>query len=132
LIYINAKKLLGLYPVSPFALSTLAFPMSAPAILEPRDHSRNRNDRLLFGNLHTNLEPDRFLSAFLFLSTSLPHFYRLAGKCIPWLTAFFPTLLLIVLYLVTRKLRSSTKSVEVTHRAMAEAKNLPLREDTEK
>jgi hypothetical protein len=83
LIYINAKKLLGLYPVSPFALSTLAFPMSAPAILEPRDHSRNRNDRLLFGNLHTNLEPDRFLSAFLFLSTSLTPWATIATLRMP-------------------------------------------------
>jgi len=47
-----------------------------------------------------------------------------------WLGPFL--LLIIVLYMVIRKLRSSTKPIEVTQGAMAEAKNLLLREDAEK
>jgi len=47
-----------------------------------------------------------------------------------WMGPFL--LLIIVLYLVIRKLRSSTKPIEVTQGAMAEAKDLLLREDAEK
>ena len=47
-----------------------------------------------------------------------------------WLGPFL--LLIIVLYLVIRKLRSSATPLEVNQGAMAEAKNLLLREDAEK
>jgi len=47
-----------------------------------------------------------------------------------WLGPFL--LLIIVLFLVIRKLRSSTRPLEVNQGAMAEARNLLLREDAEK
>ena len=47
-----------------------------------------------------------------------------------WLGPFF--LLIIVLFLVIRKLRSSTRPIEVSRETMAEARNLLLREDAEK
>jgi len=47
-----------------------------------------------------------------------------------WLGPFL--LLIIVLYLVIRKLRGSARPLEVNQGAMAEARNLLLREDDEK
>jgi hypothetical protein len=45
--------------------------MSAPAILEPRYHSYNRNHQLLFEHLDFTPELGQLLLAFLFLSISL-------------------------------------------------------------
>jgi cytochrome c-type biogenesis protein CcmH len=47
-----------------------------------------------------------------------------------WLGPFL--LLIIVLYLVIRKLRSSARPLDVNQETMAEARNLLLREDAEK
>jgi len=53
--------------------------MLAPAILETRDLSCNRNERLPFEYLDITMEPGQVLQAFLFLSISLTPWAKAAA-----------------------------------------------------
>ena len=57
--------------------------MSSSAILETRDLSCNRNDRLLFEYLDITLEPGQLLLALLFLSISLTPWVTVATLRLP-------------------------------------------------